>query len=133
MSEIGGTFASMGRRNRRIPNLERMQLTDIGNKGKAVGRHQERVVFVTGGVPGDVVDVQVTKKRRNYLEGKVIKVHEYGQTEWSPHANTLGFVAVVNGKTQITPNNWNTKKKRYVENLKKIVLFAWRNFNQCRQ
>ena len=52
----------MGRRNRRIPNLEGMQLTDIGNKGKAVGRHQERVVFVTGGVPGDVVDVQVTKK-----------------------------------------------------------------------
>ena len=38
-----------------------MQLTDIGNKGKAVGRFNERVVFVTGGVPGDVVDVQVTK------------------------------------------------------------------------
>ena len=51
----------MGRKNRRIPNLERVHLLNLGNKGKAVGRHDNRVVFVNGGVPGDVVDVQVTK------------------------------------------------------------------------
>ena len=89
----------MGRRNRRIPNIEQMQLTDIGNKGKAVGRYNERVVFVTGGVPGDVVDVQVTKKRRNYLEGKVIMSIPTAQTAWRQNANTLVCVAAVNGRT----------------------------------
>ena len=65
-------FYTMGRKTKRIPNLEQVLLTDIGNKGKAVGRHNERVVFVTGGVPGDIVDIQVTKKRRSFLEGKVV-------------------------------------------------------------
>ena len=67
----------MGKKNKRISNLERVHLTDLGNKGKAVGRHNDRVVFVNGGVPGDVVDVQVIKKRRAYLEGKVIHIHKY--------------------------------------------------------
>ena len=69
----------MARKRKHIANLERVELTDIGNKGKAVGRHGEKVVFVSGGVPGDVVEVKVTKKRRNYLEGKVVKVDVYKQ------------------------------------------------------
>ena len=74
----------MARKRNRMANLEQVRLTDIGNKGKAVGRHGEKVVFVSGGVPGDVVEVQVTKKRRNYLEGKVVKVDEYSPDRVEP-------------------------------------------------
>ena len=47
----------MARKKNRMANLEQVRLTDIGNKGKAVGRYGEKVVFVSGGVPGDVVEV----------------------------------------------------------------------------
>ena len=110
----------MGRRNRRIPNLERMQLTDIGNKGKAVGRHQERVVFVTGGVPGDVVDVQVTKKRRNYLEGKVIKVHEYSPDRVEPACQYFGVCGGCKWQNLDYSKQLEYKEKEVRENLKKI-------------
>ena len=110
----------MGRRNRRIPNLEAMQLTDIGNKGKAVGRHQERVVFVTGGVPGDVVDVQVTKKRRSYLEGKVIKVHEYSPDRVEPACQYFGVCGGCKWQNLDYSKQLEYKEKEVRENLKKI-------------
>jgi 23S rRNA (uracil1939-C5)-methyltransferase len=110
----------MGRRNRRIPNLERMQLTDIGNKGKAVGRHQERVVFVTGGVPGDVVDVKVTKKRRSYLEGKVIKVHEYSPDRVEPACQYFGVCGGCKWQNLDYSKHLEYKEKEVGENLKKI-------------
>ncbi|MDC1022455.1 23S rRNA (uracil(1939)-C(5))-methyltransferase RlmD [Schleiferiaceae bacterium] len=110
----------MGRRNRRIPNLERMQLTDIGNKGKALGRHDERVVFVTGGVPGDVVDVQVTKKRRNYLEGKVIKIHEYSPDRVEPECQYFGICGGCKWQNLDYSKQLEYKEKEVRENLKKI-------------
>ena len=88
----------MARKRKHIANLEQVELTDIGNKGKAVGRHGEKVVFVSGGVPGDVVEVKVTKKRRNYLEGKVVKVDVYSPDREKHNANTLEYVAVANGR-----------------------------------
>ena len=110
----------MGRRNRRIPNIEQMQLTDIGNKGKAVGRYNERVVFVTGGVPGDVVDVQVTKKRRNYLEGKVINVHTYSPDRVEAKCQYFGVCGGCKWQNLDYTKQLEYKEKEVRENLRKI-------------
>ena len=60
----------MGRRKRRI--VEDVTLTGIADKGQAVGRDAEGMVyFVKGAVPGDVVDVWVKKKRNSYRQGVV--------------------------------------------------------------
>jgi len=57
--------------------LENVEIIDIADEGKAVGRYDEMVVFVIGAVPGDIVDVKVTKSKRNYIEGKAINFHKY--------------------------------------------------------
>ena len=49
---------------------------DTADKGKAVGRHDGKVVFVEGAVPGDVVDVLVQKRKKGHLIGKSIKLHK---------------------------------------------------------
>jgi 23S rRNA (uracil1939-C5)-methyltransferase len=55
--------------------IEKLPLTGIATKGKALARTEEGlVVFVQGGVPGDVADVEVYKKRRSYAEGRVTKL-----------------------------------------------------------
>ncbi|GAB5558283.1 MAG: 23S rRNA (uracil(1939)-C(5))-methyltransferase RlmD [Schleiferiaceae bacterium] len=59
----------MGRK-RKVIHLEGIELTRAGAKGKSIGHTEDgRVVMVAGAVPGDVVDIRVTKKKKSYLEG----------------------------------------------------------------
>ncbi|WP_430972267.1 23S rRNA (uracil(1939)-C(5))-methyltransferase RlmD [Sunxiuqinia rutila] len=66
----------MGRSRRKKPFYEQVTITDIGAEGKAIARVNEKVVFTTHVIPGDVVDLQVTKKRKSYEEARVMHVHE---------------------------------------------------------
>ena len=54
-----------------------MRITDIGAEGNAIARVDNIVVFVPMLVPGDVVDIQVRRKRKKYMEGTVVRFHEY--------------------------------------------------------
>ena len=66
----------LGRRNKNLPFYEKVIITDIGAEGKAIARHDGMVFFTTHVIPGDVVDLQVTKRRTKYQEAKVVKIHE---------------------------------------------------------
>lgn len=56
--------------------MEGVRITDIGAEGKAIARVNDVVVFTTHVIPGDVVDLQVTKKRTKYMEAVVKRVVE---------------------------------------------------------
>lgn len=64
----------MGRGKRNKPFYEGVLITDIGAEGKAIARVNDMVVFTTHVIPGDVVDIQVNKKRTKYMEGRVVKL-----------------------------------------------------------
>jgi len=64
-------------RRKELPILEKVRITDIGSEGNAVARVDNMVVFVPMLVPGDVVDIRITRKRKKYMEGSVIRFHEY--------------------------------------------------------
>ncbi len=66
----------MGRRRKQRKVIENVEITGIADKGRAVGRHNEKVVFVEGAVPGDVVDVQVTKRKKGFDIGIVTEFHQ---------------------------------------------------------
>ena len=66
----------MARKNRKKPLLEQVEITDIGSEGKALARVENKVVFAPYTAPGDIVDIQVTKKRKNFLEGYVTQYHK---------------------------------------------------------
>ncbi|MCW0481909.1 23S rRNA (uracil(1939)-C(5))-methyltransferase RlmD [Gaoshiqia sediminis] len=66
----------MGRSRKSKPFYEGVTITDIGAEGKAIARVEDLVVFTTHVVPGDVVDLQVTKKRKNYAEARVVRILE---------------------------------------------------------
>ncbi len=54
--------------------LEGLEITTLAAEGKAIGKWDGGVVvFVPLTVPGDVVDVQITSKRRRYMEGRVVR------------------------------------------------------------
>lgn len=67
----------MGRRRKKLPILENIEIIDAGAEGKAIAKHNDMVIFVNRVVPGDIVDIQISKKRKSYLEGYPIKFHKY--------------------------------------------------------
>lgn len=67
---------ALGRRNKNLPFYEKVTITDIGAEGKAIAKHDGMVLFTTHVIPGDVVDLQVTKRRTKYQEAKVVRIHE---------------------------------------------------------
>lgn len=74
-----------------MPLLERVTITDIAAEGNALARVGNLVVFVPMLVPGDVVDIKVTRKRKRYLEGKVVKFHEYSPDRIAPECSHFGI------------------------------------------
>jgi len=64
----------MGRSRKNKPVYSGVTITGIGAEGKAIARINDLVVFTTHAIPGDVVDLQVTRKRKNYLEARVVNL-----------------------------------------------------------
>ena len=64
-------------RKRNKPFYEKVKIEDVGAEGKALAKVNDIVVFTKFVVPGDVVDLQVTKKRKRYQEAVVKKIHAY--------------------------------------------------------
>ena len=58
-----------------MPLYEKVEIIDIGSEGKAIAKVDGIVVFTTYVIPGDIVDLQVIKKREKYQEAKVVKIH----------------------------------------------------------
>jgi len=107
-------------RKKELPLLLRVRITDIGAEGKAIARVDNQVVFVPMLIPGDIVDIQVRKKRKNYMEGTVVRFHEYSSDRIKPrciHFGTCGGC-----KWQHLPYNLQIfyKEKQVKDNLTRI-------------
>jgi len=80
------------RKKRKI--FERVEIVSAGGKGKGIGYAPDgRIIFVPFTAPGDVVDVETVKKRKQYYEGRAIKFHAY--SDWRtevlcPHYGICG-------------------------------------------
>jgi 23S rRNA (uracil1939-C5)-methyltransferase len=78
-------------RKKDLPVLKNVLITDIGAEGNALARVDNLVVFVPMLIPGDVVDLRVIRKRKKFLEGKVVKFHEYSSDRIEPECKHFGI------------------------------------------
>ncbi|NOX85053.1 MAG: 23S rRNA (uracil(1939)-C(5))-methyltransferase RlmD [Chlorobi bacterium] len=81
----------MARRKKPLPFIEKLEIVDVGAEGKAVGRYNERVVFVPFAATGDVADVQVFKKRKNYYEARIVHLHKKSEYRVEPECSHFGL------------------------------------------
>ena len=103
-----------------MPLLENVMITDIGAEGNALARVNNLVVFVPMLIPGDLVDLRVIRKRKKYLEGKVIRFHKYSDDRIEPLCSHFGICGGC--KWQHLPYNLQLrfKEKQVRDNLKRI-------------
>jgi 23S rRNA (uracil1939-C5)-methyltransferase len=79
------------RKNKNII-LENIKLLSAGAKGVSVAKSPEaKTIFVKGGVPGDVVNLQVKKSKKAYLEAQVIEVLELSPDRVAPQCKHFGL------------------------------------------
>ena len=81
----------MSRKKKPLPVLENITITDIAAEGKSLARVNDMVVFVPFTVPGDVVDLQVRKKKHSYCEAEVIRFIEYSKMRTAPACSHFGI------------------------------------------
>lgn len=80
----------MSRKKKPLPVLENVTITDVAAEGKSLARVDDMVVFVPFTVPGDVVDIQIRKKKHRYCEGEVVRFVEYSKVRVTPMCSHFG-------------------------------------------
>ena len=70
-----------------------VRLDTLTYGGEALGRIEGRAIFVTGGLPGEVVRVAITEARQNFARGRVLEVIEPSPDRISPRCPHFGFDA----------------------------------------
>ena len=81
----------MTRKKKALPLLERVTIADYAAEGKSVARVDDMVVFVPWGVPGDVVDLQVRRKKHSFMEAEIVNFHEYSNVRVTPFCRHFGI------------------------------------------
>ena len=80
----------MSRKRKPLPILENIEITGIAAEGKALARVNDLVVFVPYAVPGDVVDLQVRRKKHSYAEAEIIRFHRRSPERVQPFCPHFG-------------------------------------------
>ena len=105
----------MARKKKSLPILENVLITGVASEGKAIAKVNEVVTFVPFAVPGDVVNLQVTKKKRSFMEARVIDFVEKSAVRSEPFCEHYGICGGC--KWQILPYSEQLKHKQIeVEN-----------------
>ncbi len=77
-------------RKKNLPLLEDVTITDIAAEGKSLVRINDMVVFVPWAIPGDVVDLQVTRKKHSYAEANVVRYKKFSDLRCEPFCKHFG-------------------------------------------
>lgn len=78
-----------GRKNN-LPLIREVEIVDIAAEGKAIAKIDGMVIFVPYVVPGDIIDVQVTRKRKSYMEANPVLFHKYSADRQKPVCDHFG-------------------------------------------
>ncbi|MFW5804988.1 MAG: 23S rRNA (uracil(1939)-C(5))-methyltransferase RlmD [Bacteroidales bacterium] len=74
----------------KLPLIENLKIVDIASKGQGVGKHDNRVIFVPGLVPGDIADVQLIRKKKSFFEGVAVHIRHYSDYRTDPFCDHFG-------------------------------------------
>ncbi|MDP5061407.1 MAG: 23S rRNA (uracil(1939)-C(5))-methyltransferase RlmD [Maribacter sp.] len=101
--------------------FENVTVTDAAAKGKTIGKAPDgRVIFLNNTVPGDVVDVQTTKKRKAYFEGTAINFHTLSDKRVDPVCQHFGVCGGCKWQDMGYEHQLFYKQKEVENNLKRI-------------
>lgn len=101
--------------------LENITITDAGAKGKSIAHAPDgRVIFVENAVPEDMVDIQVTKKKKAFYEGIAVKFHQYSPQRETPVCEHFTYCGGCQWQHMNYQSQLFYKQQEVVNNLKRL-------------
>ena len=110
----------MARKKKQLPLLEKVTITGVAAEGKAIARVNDYVVFVPYVAPGDVVDIQLTRKKNSYAEGKAVRFHTYSPKRAKPFCEHFGICGGCKWQHLLYEEQLACKEKQVYDNLARI-------------
>ena len=110
----------MARKKKELPLLEGITITGVAAEGKAIARVDNLVVFVPYVVPGDVVDLQIKRKKHSYAEAEAVKVHQYSDKRAIPFCQHYGVCGGCQWQVLDYSEQLKYKQQQVVDNLSRI-------------
>ncbi len=110
----------MARKKKEHPLFENVEVIDIAAEGKAIAKVDDMVVFIPYVIPGDVIDLQITRKKNKYAEGKPARFISYSPNRIEAFCEHFGICGGC--KWQILPysEQLKFKQKQVTDNLVRI-------------
>lgn len=113
----------MSRKKKALPLLENVTITDIAAEGKALAKVDNMVIFIPFGVPGDIVDIQIKKKKHNYCEAEIAAFRKYSEVRIVPKCEHFGVCGGCKWQNIPYEIQLNAKQKQVESQLKHIGKF----------
>lgn len=110
----------MSRKRKELPILEAIEITDVAAEGKSLARIDNVVLFVPYAVPGDVVDVRVTKKKHHFMEGTVLRFHKQSELRQQPVCPHYGVCGGCKWQCLPYSEQIRWKQRQVMDNLTRI-------------
>lgn len=110
----------MARKRKPLPILENVLITDVAAEGKAIAKIDGMAVFVPFVVPGDIVDIQLTRKKKSYAEGRAVRFEKYSETRATPFCEHFGVCGGCKWQNLPYEEQLRFKHKQVMDNLERI-------------
>lgn len=110
----------MARKRKPLPILENVEIASVAAEGKSIAKVDGLTVFVPFAVPGDVVDIQLTRNRKSFAEGRVVRFEKQSDKRIEPFCEYFGTCGGC--KWQMLPyeEQLKSKQQQVVDNLTRI-------------
>ena len=100
--------------------LENVRIESVAAEGKALAKVDGAVLFVPFAVPGDIVDVKVTKKKKNYMEGYILRLVTPSEHRIEPFCSHFGICGGCKWQPLPYPMQLQAKQQQVYDQLVRI-------------
>ena len=110
----------MSRKRKPLPILTDILITDVAAEGKAIAKVDNLVIFVPYVVPGDVVDLQIKRKKHSYAEAEAIALKKPSELRAKPFCKHFGVCGGCKWQCLPYEEQLRFKQKQVADNLTRI-------------
>ena len=119
----------MTRKHKPFPILENVLIEAIAAEGKCLFHYEDKVVFVSFCVPGDIVDVQITKRKHSFMEGRIVQIVQYSKVRETPMCTHFGICGGCKWQNLPYEEQLKAKQQQVFDQLTRIGKIALPEFN----
>ena len=111
----------MSRKRKKNIIVQNLKLNGIGSLGKGfVKTDDKKIIFARYGVPGDIVDINIKKKRSSYSEGDIVQIHKQSKLRVKPKCSHFKLCGGCNWQNMIYDSQLKYKNDQAIQNLTRI-------------